>query len=203
MPIADYAELQDAVAKWLNRDDLTDRIPDFIRLGEDKINRKLRVQQMLVAVPYTLDSEYRILPEDWLQTANLSYLNREDDAVDYLAPQTFLRARPICSPSGKPRYYTLEAGRKRFLPVPDGAYDALLSYYARLPALATANTNWLLAESADLYLAASLQAACTYLRDIEGAQLAVAEMADIIASMQRSDFSDRVSTTPIARFQPI
>ena len=39
MAIGTYAELQTAVANWLDRDDLTDRIPEFIALAEAKMNR--------------------------------------------------------------------------------------------------------------------------------------------------------------------
>ena len=46
MAIGTYAELQTAVANWLDRDDLTDRIPEFIALAEAKMNRVLRISLM-------------------------------------------------------------------------------------------------------------------------------------------------------------
>ena len=46
MAIGTYAELQTAVANWLDRDDLTDRIPEFIALAEAKMNRNLRISLM-------------------------------------------------------------------------------------------------------------------------------------------------------------
>ena len=42
MAISNYTELKTAVANWLDRDDLTDRIPEFIALAESRFNRLLR-----------------------------------------------------------------------------------------------------------------------------------------------------------------
>jgi len=46
MAISTYSELQTAVANWLDRDDLTDRIPEFIALAEARFNRVLRLRSM-------------------------------------------------------------------------------------------------------------------------------------------------------------
>jgi len=46
MAIGNYSELNTAVANWLNRDDLTDRIPEFIVLAEARFNRVLRIRAM-------------------------------------------------------------------------------------------------------------------------------------------------------------
>ena len=42
MPFTTYQELQDGVAAFLDRDDLTATIPDFIRLAELRIQRSQR-----------------------------------------------------------------------------------------------------------------------------------------------------------------
>lgn len=42
----DYVEVQAQVANWMNRDDLTAMIPDFIVLTEERMNRDLRTRQM-------------------------------------------------------------------------------------------------------------------------------------------------------------
>ena len=47
MAINTYATLQTAVANWLDRSDLTDRIPEFIALAEARMNRNLRLALML------------------------------------------------------------------------------------------------------------------------------------------------------------
>ena len=46
MAIDDYGELKTAVERWLGRDELTNRIPEWIAMGEDRIAQDLRVQAM-------------------------------------------------------------------------------------------------------------------------------------------------------------
>jgi len=204
MAIGTYSELQAAVAGWLNRTDLTARIPEFIAVGEAKINRKLRTIEQYTAADVTVNDEYLDVPADWAQTANIAHDSDEGGEIEYVTPQQFVEKRRCHPPAGRPRYYTLEGRRMRFVPVPDSPHPAILSYYKRVPALSgAAPANWLLASHPDAYLSAALLAANTYLRDIEGVTLATAELADIIASMQLADAIDKTSTTPIVRAQPI
>ena len=46
MAISTFAELKTAAANWLDRSDLTDRIPEFIALAEARFNRVLRIRDM-------------------------------------------------------------------------------------------------------------------------------------------------------------
>ena len=46
MAISTYSELQTAAANWLDRSDLSDRIPEFIALAEARFNRILRIRDM-------------------------------------------------------------------------------------------------------------------------------------------------------------
>ena len=45
MAISTKSELHTAVTNWLNRSDLTSRIPEFITLAEASFNRNLRTRQ--------------------------------------------------------------------------------------------------------------------------------------------------------------
>ena len=56
MSITTYAELKTAIASWLNRDDLTSVIPDFIALTEAALNRDLRHLQMIDRDDATIDT---------------------------------------------------------------------------------------------------------------------------------------------------
>ena len=56
MAINTYSTLQTAVANWLDRNDLTDRIPEFISLAEATFNRTLRLRAMETTVSDTTPS---------------------------------------------------------------------------------------------------------------------------------------------------
>ena len=49
MAITTYAELQTAIGDWLNRADLDQKIPDFIRLAESTLNDVLRSADMVAS----------------------------------------------------------------------------------------------------------------------------------------------------------
>ena len=46
MAINSFVTLKTAVANWLDRDDLSDRIPEFIAINEAVFNRVLRIRPM-------------------------------------------------------------------------------------------------------------------------------------------------------------
>ena len=46
MALSTYDELKDSVADFLNRSDLTSVIPDFIKMAETDMNRKVRHWRM-------------------------------------------------------------------------------------------------------------------------------------------------------------
>ncbi len=46
MAISTYAELKTSIANWLDREDLTDIIPDFIALAETRHKRELKRRRM-------------------------------------------------------------------------------------------------------------------------------------------------------------
>ena len=46
MAINSFTTLKSAIANWLDRDDLSDQLPDFIALNEALFNRVLRIRPM-------------------------------------------------------------------------------------------------------------------------------------------------------------
>ena len=54
----------------------------------------------------------------------------------------------------------------QFLPVPDTAYSATLTYYQKIPRLSATNlTNWLIAKAPDIYLYGALINSAPYLKE--------------------------------------
>ena len=54
MAIGQFSELKTAIANWLERGDLTSRIPEFVQLAEDRIGRELRVRAMEASINIVL-----------------------------------------------------------------------------------------------------------------------------------------------------
>ena len=73
--------------------------------------------------------------------------------------------------TGTPKSYTLEAGQFHLYPTPIAETNVELVYYAKVPALESNATNWLLTNSPDIYLYGSLLHSAPYLQD--DARLAV------------------------------
>ncbi|WP_300573590.1 hypothetical protein [Phenylobacterium sp.] len=169
MAISTYAGLQTAVADWLERSDLTSRIPDFISLAEAKINRKLRVRLMQARTTLTVDAEYESLPADFRQAESLIFSDAGVTFECRTMPAEALAERSVgvASPA-RPEFYALIGSQLRVWPTPDKAYSAELTYYQKVPALSdAAPSNWALANYPDVYLYGALAEAGPYLRDTE------------------------------------
>ena len=73
MAFTSYSELKTTVANYLARSDLTTQIPDFIRLGEIRLQRDLRTRQMLVvATASTTGNDSTVgLPTNFLEMRDI------------------------------------------------------------------------------------------------------------------------------------
>ena len=72
MALSTYSELKTSIGLWLNRDDLTDQIPDFINFAEKQMQRQIRHYKMVERSSGEIDSQYSAVPADWLETIRFS-----------------------------------------------------------------------------------------------------------------------------------
>ena len=77
MALTSYAELQTSIAEFLNRDDLTAKIPDFITLAEAQMNAELRHWRMEKRATASLDSQYTAVPLDFIQPVRFSIVGSQ------------------------------------------------------------------------------------------------------------------------------
>lgn len=185
MSLDTYANLQTAIANWLNREDLTSQIPDFITLAEAKFNRELRVNAMMQRDYTTATSGYVELPSDWLQHVSIVVTSPADtyEALTYIGAEEYYD-RQKDNLTGTARYYTIIDNKILLLPVPTGNTTLEIIYYGKIPALSISNTtNWLLTRSPDLYLYTSLVQAEAYLVNDERIPLWAGAADKIIANM--------------------
>lgn len=198
MAITNYTELKASIADWLNRQDLTAQIPDFIALAEARINRTLRVREMLVRRRTVTPNQFIALPVDYLETFQLQLppdsTGQPNEPLRYIGPDeiSVLSAKNI---TGKTRYYTIIDGAFELLPAPSsGGVELTITYYAKIPVLSsTLPTNWLLTKAPDVYLYASLLTAAPYLNNDERvpvwAELASSSFNELMTDSERASRS--------------
>lgn len=170
-PITNYATLVAAVEEYLARPDLQSYARVFIQQAEGRFNTDLKVVDMHKSTGSLPSGNAKIdLPEDfidwvaaeWTPLAGSSQRPLMLRYVEADSPEFRNRHRP----NGPPQFYTVLAGKVRFMPSAPGFVD--LTYYARIPSLSeTQPTNWLIRKAPEVYLYGTLMEAALFQKDEE------------------------------------
>ena len=209
MAINTYATLQTAVANWLDRSDLTDRIPEFISLAEARMNRTLRLSMMLNVDETTLGGAATLigvtrdyaLPSGYLQMVDFHLRTSPITTLSYLTPENMNRMW-AGSQGGKPLAYTIFADNStgtpikkiRLGPSPGSAYDYSIMFYKKIDALSVSNTTeQMLTDNPDIYLYGALLEAEPFLMNDQRVQLWATAFQESVRALQEQDNKDRHS----------
>jgi hypothetical protein len=173
MSITTYSGLKTSIADWLNRDDLTSVIPDFIFLAEHQMERSVRHYKMVERSTGDIDSQYSAVPADWLETIRFSITSGNTHRLEMTSLDDLIyRREENNNVVGRPKYFAYIGSSLEVYPTPDTTYTTELVYYQKIPALSASQTsNWLLEEAPDAYLYGSLLQAAPYLGDDERIQV--------------------------------
>ena len=174
MALTNYTGLKASIADFLNRDDLTSVIPDFVALAEAQINRDIRHWKMEARSSGQQDpaDEYMQIPADWVETIRLHLTGTGTSVVNLVSRDAMADKRAAQeNAAGTPRMYTHADGQFQLYPTPDATTNFELLYYQKIPSLITNTDNWLLLEAPDVYLYGALLHSAPYLA--EDARLAV------------------------------
>ena len=159
-----YSTLKERVASWLERDDLTSRIPDFITLAESRINRWFDVREMESenAITTTVNSRTVTLPDGFREPVALW--------VNYTTgrkPLTFIDSSLMETQNvaGQPFFWTIDGGNLAFERICDQAYSMTLRMLGSLQLSDTQTSNYILSFYPDVYLFGALAEAGPYLKD--------------------------------------
>lgn len=165
MAITTYAELQTAIANFLDRSDLTSIIPTFIDLCEADMSRKIRHWRMEQRSTAELDTQYSALPADFLEPIRLSITGGSTYTLEMESQaQMSNRRMQNLDTGGRPRYYAMTDGKIEVYPSPDATYELEMVYHAKIQALADdATSNWVLSYHPDAYLYGALIHSAPYL----------------------------------------
>lgn len=193
--IGSYDDLIAMVPNWLDRDDLTPQIPNYIALIEPTLNRRLRVLNMeknelwdMGPVPYALPADFRMLRSLWIEGAPDKPLKQvtptqtagavradggsgyttdeEDGETEYVTDDGDMVYDTGSGSGGEPKYFYTVNRTLQVLPPPADRLQVRALYYTRIPPLSADNqTNWLLTEHPDVYVWGVLKQASIYIRD--------------------------------------
>lgn len=201
MALSNYSELQAEITAWMHREDLSARIPTFIKLATDRIARELRVWRM--------EDERSVSLTAGDEEASVNSLARAVKSVRLTGanarllghiPLPALREKYATATSGVPCEYSFQEGRFIVAPVP--SEDCTLSVvYTLAPADLSdaAPTNTVLTYYPSLYLQASLVEGYRFVRHADELAKAEAAYQQVLESANRESRKMRASGTPSAR----
>lgn len=207
MSISNYGELKTAVANWLDRTNLTARIPEFIALAEADIHygvrsptgwisEPLRIRAMETSADITIDAQTEALPTGFLAARRL-YLNTSPKKNLELLSPIDLWAQDMDT-TGEPVYFAAEADNLVFSPSPDATYTGKLLYWKAFTALsADSDTNWLFANRPGVYLEAALYHAFSFARNTAEAEGHLQKLAVAVNGLNVANTSDRFGGAPL------
>ena len=167
MCLSNFTELKTEIANFLNRDDLTNVIPTFIRLAEAKMNRDIRHWRMETRKTALLDNQFTALPIDFLSPVRMTLNTAETKVLELAGTNEISKLRAEAgNATGEPAYYAMIDGSIEVFPSPDADYTIEMLYYEAIEGLSNSiTTNWILTYYPDVYLYASLLQSAPYLME--------------------------------------
>lgn len=166
MSITTYTELVaalDGASGYLHRTDLTAKIPDFIKIAESRINRKLRVllQETEATLTASIGSRLMAQPSDFAQPIELWLTTYQPRlGLTYVNPEGL----PVTTWNSSSQYYTVDGTNIATENPADQAYTYTLRYLKTFN-LASTSTNTVLTDFPDIYIYGALVASVPYTRD--------------------------------------
>lgn len=193
MAISTYTELKTAVANWLDRSDLTNRIPEFIVLGESEIFRRTRLRTGETRA--TLDTvggvQFYALPAGYKSMRNFKLNGNPKTNITYLTPEQ-LDITWSTTGKGTPCNYTVIGDEIKLGPIPDVVYEMEMAYWKRIDPLSDSNpTNFFMDRAPDILMYAALMQAEGFLQNDQRIQIWRAGLNQGIDDLIREDWNDR------------
>lgn len=200
MAISNLGELKAQVADWLNRDDLTTQIPDFILLGTNRINTdfRSRVISNEEDISITYPSENQVNPINTNVEYEVVTFSVDGNIIPHVTYETYLKERKESTYANGcwtylegDIYYSgfVEAGGTPPAPGGDAVELRWLGYaVAEWDFNDDTSGNLLFMENPQVFLFAALVEASVFLRDdaaLQVYQVRYEELMDKIAKSNR------------------
>jgi hypothetical protein len=160
MALDTYTNLKTTIANYLNRDDLTAYLGDFITLTEARLNRELRVREMVntdTSITTVAGTQSYALPTGYIEATTVIFQSDPYCTLRFMSNSDFYNKYNASQSRGKPTYFTILGSNILLGVAPDTATTLQINYYKTLTALSDSNaTNDILTNYPELYLYGSL-----------------------------------------------
>lgn len=169
-----YAALKSAVLSETHRPDLAPEVEGFIRRAEGMIARKLRAVEMIVQVTLSeaqrVDAGVYTLPDDFLE-ARAVWVPAFAGRSRWVEQRSLAEIRTM-PPNRLVQWYALVGNNQiEFRGTPSPGAEIALDYFARPAALMNdEDSNLLLMQHEEIYLASACFYLCRHTQDVELAQ---------------------------------
>jgi hypothetical protein len=192
--ITDLQSLKAAVASRIDRTDQETAIADAIDAATMRLSRALRGydQEARAEPAATITDEWVTLPYDFNGVRSLRVGGK---LAEYLTPEAMQRAIDRTTTFSRP-FFTIEDDQLRLRPAPSADAPATIEllYMQRLVELSQdTDTNWLLTDHPDIYLAAAMTEVLLHLKDPQASavweQRLTGYINDLAVSSRRRKFS--------------
>lgn len=197
MSLTTYLGLKDSIESWSHRNDVANRLDDFIDLAESEMYRHLRIRDMETRTTATTSGRYLALPTGFLEMRRVRLISgAQYFELLYSTPEGMY----ISQDSGIPGVYTITS-QLEFDRSPDSAYTIEWQYYASLSALSAGSpTNAILTRFPNIYLFGSLWALYLWALQEDKAEYYYGKFRQAIQTANREDSKGRHGPAPAMRY---
>jgi hypothetical protein len=197
MSLTTYLGLKDSIESWSHRNDVANRLDDFIDLAESEMYRHLRIRDMETRTTATTSGRYLALPTGFLEMRRVRLISgAQYFELLYSTPEGMY----ISQDSGIPGVYTITS-QLEFDRSPDSAYTIEYQYYASLSALSAGSpTNAILTRFPNIYLFGSLWALYLWALQEDKAEYYYGMFMQAIQTANREDSKGRHGPAPAMRY---
>jgi len=201
MAITTYSNLKTTIASYLNREDLTAYLGDFITLAESRLNRELRVREMVeinTSTNTVAGTQSYDLPTGYLEALTVIYQSNPFTTLRFMANSDFYNNYNSSQSSGIPTYFTI-VGTKILLGMqPDSAQTLQINHYKKVSALSDSNaTNDILTNYPELYLYGALAESSPFLMQDERLQIWAGLYKEALKNANESSSKGSTTSSPL------
>lgn len=190
--ITNYSTLQTEIANTLARDDLTDDIPLFIQLAENKLYRILNLRNEETALSVSISSGTATVPSDFKALKFAYFDGTPAQLLKWVPIDELYRDYPYRSEAETPSVISREGSSFVFGPASKvGTLKGI--YYAKKDGLRTTDPSWYVTNAPEVLLYGSLIEASYFIGGDDRLPMWVQIFQDAVESLRIENRNSEVS----------